>query len=280
MSKERASARVADNRTAAGIRTDRRPWPTPSRPWAMRMDWHELLFMHWKVPSKLLRPHVPQTLNIEVCEGFAWVGVVPFRMTNVRPRFVPPVPGMSAFPELNVRTYVVPRGTNEKPGVWFFSLDATNPLAVRVARWSYHLPYFDARISCNPNGGVNTPTIHYSSRRTHKGAPPAELDMDYRPTGKVFHAERGSLGVLPHRALLLVRHAPEDEATLSLRDRPRPLAAPARDRDRPPEHDDRADRPEAARRRAALALRGLPEGGGVAAGAGVKNCGAGVPPAF
>jgi len=193
MSKERASARVADNRTAAGIRTDRRPWPTPSRPWAMRMDWHELLFMHWKVPSKLLRPHVPQTLDIEVCEGFAWVGVVPFRMTNVRPRFVPPVPGMSAFPELNVRTYVVPRGTNEKPGVWFFSLDATNPLAVRVARWSYHLPYFDARISCNPNGGVNTPTIHYSSRRTHKGAPPAELDMDYRPTGKVFHAEHGSL---------------------------------------------------------------------------------------
>jgi uncharacterized protein YqjF (DUF2071 family) len=114
-------------------------------------------------------------------------------MTGVRPRFVPPVPGLSAFPELNVRTYVTPAGTKQKPGIWFFSLDATNALAVRAARWSYYLPYFDARISCAANGSVNTPTIHYSSRRTHKAAPPAELDMEYRPTGPVFHAEPGSL---------------------------------------------------------------------------------------
>jgi|SRR5688572_27576468 len=170
-----------------------RPWPPPSRPWAMRMDWHELLFVHWPVPVGALRRHVPDTLDIDTLEGRAWLGVVPFRMTNVRPRFVPPVPGLSAFPELNVRTYVVPAGTKDKPGVWFFSLDATNPLAVRAARWSYHLPYFDARISCAANGGTNTPTVHYSSRRTHKGAPPAELDLEYRPVGKVFHAERGTL---------------------------------------------------------------------------------------
>lgn len=170
-----------------------RPWPAPSRPWAMRMDWHELLFMHWEVPAKSLRPHVPDTLEIETCDGKAWLGVVPFRMTNVRPRFVPPVPGMSAFPELNLRTYVTPAGTKDKPGVWFFSLDATNRLAVRVARWSYYLPYYDANISCAANGSVNTPTIHYSSRRVHKGAPPAELDMEYRPTGKPFEAEPGTL---------------------------------------------------------------------------------------
>jgi uncharacterized protein YqjF (DUF2071 family) len=169
-----------------------RPWPVPSRPWAMRMDWRELLFMHWPVPAKALRPHVPDTLEIETFDGSAWLGVVPFRMTNVRPRFVPAVPGLSAFPELNVRTYVVPAGTEDKPGVWFFSLDATNPLAVRAARWSYYLPYFDARISCAANGGTNTPTVHYSSRRTHQGAPPAELDMEYRPVGKVFHAEPGT----------------------------------------------------------------------------------------
>src|SRR5688500_5867254 len=117
-----------------------RPWPTPLRPWAMRMDWHELLFMHWPVPVAALRRHVPGTLDIDTFEGRAWIGVVPFRMTNVRPRFVPPVPRLSAFPELNVRTYVVPAGTKDKPGVWVFSLDATNPLAVRAARWSYHLP--------------------------------------------------------------------------------------------------------------------------------------------
>jgi hypothetical protein len=158
----------------------------------MRMNWHELLFMHWAVPAEALRPHVPSTLDVETFDGSAWLGVVPFRMTNVRPRFVPPVPGMSAFPELNVRTYVAPAGSPGKPGVWFFSLDATNPIAVRVARWAYCLPYFDARISCAANGGVNTPTIHYSARRTHEGAPPAELDMDYRPTAPPYRAVAGA----------------------------------------------------------------------------------------
>ena len=174
-----------------------RPWPVPSRPWAMRMDWHELLFMHWAVPAGALRAHVPEALEVQTFHGKAWLGVVPFRMTNVRPRFVPPVPGLSAFPELNVRTYVTPAGIKggpeDRPGVWFFSLDATNPVAVRVARCSYYLPYFDARISCAANGGENTPTVKYSSRRTHKGAPPAELDLEYRPTGKVFHAGPGTL---------------------------------------------------------------------------------------
>jgi len=159
----------------------------------MKMRWHELLFMHWRVPVAALRPHVPATLEIETFDGSAWLGVVPFRMSGVRPRLVPPVPGLSAFPELNVRTYVVPKSTRDKPGVWFFSLDATSRLAVRGARWGFHLPYFDAHISCQVNGSTNTPTVHYSSRRTHKAAPPAELDMDYRPAGNVFHAEPGSL---------------------------------------------------------------------------------------
>ena len=159
----------------------------------MKMRWHELLFMHWRVPVAALRPHVPATLEIETFDGSAWLGVVPFRMSGVRPRLVPPVPGLSAFPELNVRTYVVPKSTRDKPGVWFFSLDATSRLAVRGARWGFHLPYFDAHISCQVNGSTNTPTVHYSSRRTHKGAPPAELDMDYRPAGKAFQAEPGSL---------------------------------------------------------------------------------------
>jgi len=159
----------------------------------MKMNWHELLFMHWPVPAKALRPHVPEMLDIETWEGAAWVGVVPFRMSGVRPRCVPPVPGLSAFPELNVRTYVVPCGTDGRSGVWFFSLDATSRLAVRAARRMFHLPYFDAHISCQVNGSVNTPTVHYSSRRTHHGAPSAELEMEYRPAGKVFHAPPDSL---------------------------------------------------------------------------------------
>lgn len=175
------------------IPTSHRPWPVPRGPWVMKMRWHELLFMHWPVPVELLRPHVPAALDIESFDGTAWLGVVPFRMSGVRPRLVPPIPGLSAFPELNVRTCVVPGGDREKPGVWFFSLDATNPLAVRAARWTFALPYFDARIACHVNGSVNTPTVHYSSRRTHKGAPPAELDLDYRPTGNAYHADPGTL---------------------------------------------------------------------------------------
>src|SRR5918992_4461493 len=124
-------------------RTEHRPYPLPDGTWALGMSWRDLLFMHWPVRADFLRPLVPPALKLDTFDGSAWVGVVPFRMTGVRPRFVPPVPGMSAFPELNVRTYVTPAATKEKPGVWFFSLDATNPLAVRAARWTYHLPYFD-----------------------------------------------------------------------------------------------------------------------------------------
>lgn len=159
----------------------------------MRMNWRELLFMHWPVPVAALRPFVPASLALDTFDGSAWLGIVPFRMSGIRPRFAPPLPGVNAFPELNVRTYVTPAGSREKPGVWFFSLDATNPLAVRVARRIFHLPYFDARISCAANGGVNTPTVHYSSLRTHRDAPAAELDMDYRPTAGPLHATPESL---------------------------------------------------------------------------------------
>src|SRR5579871_2480588 len=97
----------------------------------MAMQWHDLLFMHWPVPVDQLRPLIPPALAIETFDGMAWLGLVPFRMSGVRPRFVPALPWLSAFPELNVRTYVTSAG---KPGVWFFSLDAANPLAVHGAR--------------------------------------------------------------------------------------------------------------------------------------------------
>src|SRR5262245_20685303 len=108
-----------------------RPWPLPQRPWAMGMHWHDLLFAHWPVKVESLRPLVPSELAIDTFDGQAWLGVVPFRMTAVRPRICPSLPGLSAFLELNVRTYVTAEG---KPGVWFFSLDAASRLAVRAAR--------------------------------------------------------------------------------------------------------------------------------------------------
>src|ERR1700687_1753738 len=122
-----------------------RPYPPPTSPYVMHQEWHDLLFMHWRVPYDALRQIVPQTLPLDTFDGDAWIAVVPFEMRNVRWRFLPAVPRLSFFPELNVRTYVT---LNQRPGVYFFSLDAANPLAVEIARTLFHLPYQNATMEC------------------------------------------------------------------------------------------------------------------------------------
>ena len=157
----------------------------------MKMHWHDLLFMHYRVPVEQLRRLIPQPLEIDTFDGSAWIGIVPFRMTGVSPRFVPAVPWWSNFPELNVRTYVQIDG---KAGVWFFSLDATNPLAVRFARRTFHLNYVDANISFDHKDmSCDGTWITYKSTRTHKGEPPAKLNCEYRPIGTPYRAEPDSL---------------------------------------------------------------------------------------
>ena len=168
------------------IDTAHRPWNLPKRPWMFAMRWHDLLFMHWPVPDHALRALIPPSLAIDTCAGTAWIGVVPFRMTGVRPRGLPALPWLSAFPELNVRTYVT---TGGKPGVWFFSLDAANPIAVRLARLFFHLPYYDARMTSECADGQ----VHYASHRTHRGAPSASFRGHYGPIGPVSYASPGTL---------------------------------------------------------------------------------------
>jgi uncharacterized protein YqjF (DUF2071 family) len=154
----------------------------------MHQAWHDLLFAHWPVPADVLLPFIPSALTLDLYEGQAWVGVVPFRMSGVRPRFVPAIPWLSAFPELNVRTYVVRDG---RRGVWFFSLDAGNSLAVAVARAVFHLPYYHARMSCRLAG--DSVAYAYSSIRTHHGAEAAAFEARYCPTGESYRATPGSL---------------------------------------------------------------------------------------
>ena len=163
-----------------------RPWPLPTAPWIMAQSWHDLLFAHWRIDAALLRPLIPALLKIDTFQNDAWIGVVPFRMSGVRLRATPALPVLSAFPELNVRTYVIHGG---KPGVWFFSLDAANPIAVSVARAWFHLPYFNARMRCENHEGW----VEYTSERTHRGAASAKLRARYQPTGEVFHAQPGTL---------------------------------------------------------------------------------------
>jgi uncharacterized protein YqjF (DUF2071 family) len=172
-------------RTSAAMTGDDRPWPRPARPWVMAQTWHDLLFMHWPVSIDRMRALVPAQLPLDTFDGQAWVGVVPFRMSGVRPRYLPGVPWLSAFPELNVRTYVTLDG---KPGVYFFSLDAGRRLAVEAAR-RYGLPYYHARMSCVREGRG----VAYESLRIHPNAPDAALLIHYRPTGPRAVAESRSL---------------------------------------------------------------------------------------
>ena len=145
------------------IRSRPRGWPL------MHQNWGKLLFMHWPIDAELLRPLIPRQLEIDLLEGSAWIGVVPFTMWGIRAAFLPPIPGTSAFHELNVRTYVHYQGV---PGVWFFSLDAANRLAVWGARRFYHLPYFNAEMSLRQTGGA----ITYSSKRFDRRGALAEFE--------------------------------------------------------------------------------------------------------
>jgi uncharacterized protein YqjF (DUF2071 family) len=152
----------------------------------MKQEWHDLLFAHWAVPVQELRPLIPRALEIDTFGGRACVGVVPFRMSGVRVRGTPAVPGFSRFPESNVRTYVVRDG---KPGVWFFSLDAANAVAVWGARTFFHLPYFLAAMSCAEDAGW----IRYESRRKDRRGSAASLEARYRAVGDIFNAVPGSI---------------------------------------------------------------------------------------
>ncbi|HKV26575.1 MAG TPA: DUF2071 domain-containing protein [Candidatus Acidoferrum sp.] len=162
-----------------------RPWPAPGRNWIMAQTWHDLLFAHWPVPKEVLRTKIPPQLDLDLFDGESWLGIVPFRMSGVRVRGTPGVPCLSNFPEMNVRTYVVAGG---KRGVWFFSLDAANAIAVAVARRWFHLPYYRARMSCGERNGW----IEYVSERTHRGAAECNVRARYRAIGEPFAAKQGT----------------------------------------------------------------------------------------
>ena len=136
------------------------------------MRWCDLAFVHWEIDPVELRKRLPAGLEPDLFDDRGWIGVVPFNMLGVAPRFAPAVAPLSNFPEINVRTYVVRDGT---PGVWFFSLDVPSRLAVWSARTFFHLPYFHARMSVHNEGG----TVHYASER---GA--LRFRANYRSTGR------------------------------------------------------------------------------------------------
>lgn len=166
--------------------TGHRPWPMPERPWIMTQSWHDLLFAHWAVDARALRELLPATLPLDLYEGQAWLGIVPFRMTNVSPRGVPAMPFVSAFPELNVRTYVTLDG---RPGVYFFSLDAASAIAVAAARALFGLPYYRATMKVEQAEDW----VRYRSDRKTARPEAATFDAAYRPVGPAAPPAAGTL---------------------------------------------------------------------------------------
>jgi uncharacterized protein YqjF (DUF2071 family) len=165
----------------------------------MGQTWHELLFVHYRVPVATLRPLVPDGLDVQEHSGSGWLGVTPFVVSGLRARGLLPLPFASSFRELNVRTYVT---RDDRPGIWFFSLDASSRVAVAAARRLYRLPYFPAEISVCRRGDK----ILYDCSRDDGKA----FSAAYRPDGAVFVAELGSLVYfLAERYCLYAEHAGE-----------------------------------------------------------------------
>jgi uncharacterized protein len=165
-------------------RTAHRPWPMPPTPWLMTQSWHDLLFAHWRVDASEVRRLVPAAFDLDLFDDEAWLGIVPFHMTNVGLRATPAVPWISAFPELNVRTYVQ---VADRPGVYFFSLDAARGLAVVAARALLNLPYYHANMKLERWGdGLN----YESARRTREHA---QFKATYEPVGIPFSPSVGSI---------------------------------------------------------------------------------------
>jgi len=160
------------------LHTQHRPWPLPERNWLMRQTWKNLLFLHYPISPEKLREKIPSGLPIDTFDGSAWIGVVPFDMKGVTLRGFPAPALLCDFPEINVRTYVLRDG---KPGVWFFSLDITNPLGVWVARTFFHLPYYRARIKVRELER----SIHYQEERPNR-----KFDAQYKPLGPAEYSDQ------------------------------------------------------------------------------------------
>ncbi|MCH1481813.1 MAG: DUF2071 domain-containing protein [Candidatus Poseidoniaceae archaeon] len=143
-----------------GFRADHLPFPMPKRRHTLDQEWRFLTFMHWRVDIEKLRPHVPKGLEIDTFEGYAYIGLVPFMMKHVRPSWFVSTPGISNFPEFNIRTYVKKDGI---AGVFFLTLEAKSLVTCNFAPRTYGLPYRYAKGSVKKIGE----NWNWNSSRNH-----------------------------------------------------------------------------------------------------------------
>ena len=204
------------------------PTRRPKRNPVGYQNWHSLAFLHWRISPDRLATMLPSDLVVDTCDGSAWVGLAPFHMTGVRPWWFPAVPGVSAFHETNVRTYVHRDGV---PGVWFFSLAAASRLAVWIARARWRLAYHHSRMRVERMEDERGERVVYSSRRGgRKTEPPViagpglpgvgldlEIELDDAPElawlDEAGHAIPGTLEHFLVERYVLFTHDPSGRSS-------------------------------------------------------------------
>jgi|TARA_B110000967_G_scaffold145707_1_gene149133 hypothetical protein len=174
------------------------PFPMPIRNWSLRQNWINLTFLHWEVDPNKLKKYVPNDLELDLFNGKAYVGTIPFTMENVRPHYLPSLPMVSTFPEFNIRIYVK---KNNKAGVLFLTLEAHSRITCKFAPWAYGLPYKYAFAKVKVG---NDNEYYWNSKRKSNGI---ELKGKSFATGKLRTAEKGTIEeFLFERYCLYVNH--------------------------------------------------------------------------
>lgn len=181
----------------------------------MLQRWESLAFLHWRWDPADIQRTLPAGLTVDTFQGDAWLGIVPFFMRGIRPRYCPPVPGISDFLELNVRTYV--RDAQGRHGVWFYSLDCNQPIAVWTARNFFHLPYEHARMSAEVTGQ----SVDYTCQR-HGAARRSRFQYTLASSSEI--AESGTLEFFLAERYLLMAQSPRGLLCGQVHHEPYPLA--------------------------------------------------------
>jgi uncharacterized protein YqjF (DUF2071 family) len=175
------------------VRLSHKPRPLPSGRWLMRQRWNDLLFAHWPVPASSIAPLLPEGLEVDIFQGSAWLGVMPFWMDRIKVHGFPPIPGARNFPDLSLRTYVREERTRAQ-GVFCLSLDASNLLAVAAGRTFFHLPYHWADMHMEQRSERE---LSFSSRRRFADQP-VIFKACYRGLGPSLRLAESRLGSLEY----------------------------------------------------------------------------------
>lgn len=160
--------------------------PMPAFRWTMKQTWEHFLFAHWPVPVDAIRSFVPEALDIDTWDGQAWIGILPFRIGGIRLKYMPSLPWMRSFPEINVRTYIRSGGES---AIIFLSMDASHPLLVPIAKQWYRLPYHQAKMRLRADGLG----IAVQSRRPPASRSEEVFSATYRPFSAPFAARQGTI---------------------------------------------------------------------------------------